>query len=243
MAFVINHRLGLALRLVDTTTGRAIADRALALRRDGKEIHPMVKGDGVLVLLDQERADFDLEVSVPGYEGRQLRVSYAQLDPGLPRLDLHLIPGPDYRSRYPCLTLEGELPGITGVDAVKAGESPCLIREFDPRKKLLTVFNPHKLELDRVWYALVDPDQETYEVFSVVRRVSDQVYKLDRALETPFKNYFPICPLVFGGIGPGDRYRLRVRDDGTQARWMVRLQREGGQEFRIQDFRGAPESG
>ena len=114
------------------------------------------------------------------------------------------------------------MPGITAVDTVRAGESPCLIREWDARKKLLTIFNPHKLNLDRTYYALVDPDKEVYEVFRIVKRISDQVFKLDRPLEMEFKNYFPICPVILGSVGPGDNYSLRVQNDSSHSRWIVR---------------------
>ena len=237
MEVVIDHRLSLALRLVDTTTGRTVLDRNTVLRRDGRLVHPMHKADGTLIFLGGARQNFKLEVHCAGFRPRQLEVDYAVLDERLPLLELHLIPGPDYRQPFPCLTLKGTLKDITALDAVRAGESPCLVREVDPRRRLLTIFNPHKLELDRVWYALVDPDQEVYEPFSVVRRISEQVYKIDRPLETEFKNYFPICPLVFGGVGPGDAYCLRVRDDGAAARWMVRYEREGKTAFRTVDFR------
>lgn len=236
-AFVVNHRLALALRLLDTASGRPVSDRNLSLRRDGKPVHPMVKDDGTLVFMDEDRTDFELEVRAGGFEPRTVRVCYGELDARLPMLDVQLIPGAGYRSRFPCFSLEGTLPGISALDAVKAGESPCLIREVDPRRKQITIFNPHKLALDRGWYGLVDPDGETYEPFSVVKRVSDQVYRIDRVLETPFKTYFPVCPLVFGGVGPEGAYCLRVRDDTDRARWIVRYVTPSGAAFKAVDFR------
>ncbi len=238
MPVTIVHRLGLALRLIDTTTGFPVQDREIRLTWDGAPVRPMFRTDGSMIFVNQERKNFRLGIVLPGFVSRELEVRYETLDPGTPLLELHMIPGPDYnRSRYPCLGLEGELPGIETIDAVRAGESPCLIREQDPRKKIITLFNPHRLELSRTWYALVDPDQGIYEPFSVVRRINDQQYKLDRALEMEFRNYFPICPLVFGGTGPGERYRLMVRDDATASRWIVRWVAGGVPHFQTMDLR------
>lgn len=238
MPVTIVHRLGLALRLIDTTTGFPIQDRAVQLKWDGQPVHPMFRTDGSMIFVNQERRDFRLDIALPGFESRQLEVSYKDLDPGTLLLELHMIPSPDYnRSRFPCLGLSGELPGIEALDAVRAGESPCLIREMDPRKKIVTLFNPHKLELNRTWYALVDPDRGVYEPFAVVRRLNDQQYKLNRALEMEFRNYFPICPLVFGGTGPGDRYRLMVQDNAAASRWIVRWVVGGTPHFETLDLR------
>ena len=230
------HSLDLALRLVDTATGRVLAGRDLELRRDGRRVRPLEKEDGYLIFLGEGRRDFDLSVRLRGYEPRQVRVAYAALDKALPLLELHLIPGKDYAPGVPCFSLEGTCPGITALDAVRAGDSACLIREFDPRKRLVTLFNPHKLELDRTFYALVDPDRETYEPFRLVKRIDFQVYKTDRVIETRFGNYFPVCPMVFGGEDPDGGYRLRVRDETAQARWIVRWEAGGQTFFQTVDF-------
>ena len=232
----LRHTLDLAVRLLDTTSGMLVTGADVALFRDGKRVRHMEKG-GHLILIDTGRTDFTLTVQAPGYELHTSAVYYERLDRGLPALDLHLIPGPGYRAPVPCLTLSGRCPGITSLTAVRAGESACLIREFEPRKRILTLFNPHRLELDRVHYALVNPDAGTYEPFSIVKRISDHEFKLDHPLEGEFGTYFPVCPLIFGRAGPEDTYCLRVRDSGTSAQWMVRWEAGGPPQFKTVDFR------
>ena len=80
MEVVIDHRLSLALRLVDTTTGRTVLDRNTVLRRDGRLVHPMHKADGTLIFLGGARQNFKLEVHCAGFRPRQLEVDYAALD-------------------------------------------------------------------------------------------------------------------------------------------------------------------
>lgn len=237
MSTLISHTLDLAVRLVDTTTGRVVVGQDITLLYDGKRVGHMDKG-GHLILTGRGRKDFTLTVRAPGYDPQVLPIRYEELDPHLPQLELQLIPSLNYYTPVPCLTLSGSLPGLKALSAVKAGDSACLIREFDPRKRVLTLFNPHKLELDRTHYALVNPDEETFEPFQVVRRLSDQQFKIDRVLETQFGNYFPICPIVFGRVDAEGGYCLRVRDNSSQQRWLIRLvDQADGAGFNTVDFR------
>ncbi len=218
---VINHRLDLALRIIDTTTGKPVAGNELKLSRDGKPLNPMEKERGTLIFPELGRSDFTLTVSSRNYEQTIIPISYSELDEKLPLMELQLIPTSSNIIPVPCLTLEGCMPGITELTAVKMGASSCLIREFEPRKRLATIFNPHKLELDRTHYALVDPDKLCYERFRIEKRVSDSSIRLDHLLETEFGNYFPICPVVFGKTAEDGSYCLRVRDDAKNVKWLI----------------------
>ena len=103
------------------------------------------------------------------------------------------------------------------------------------------VFNPHHLALDRVYYALLDPDRGVYEPFRILRLVDDQTLKVDRILEMSFKNYFPVTPEVRGKTGPDGSYCLRLRDEGQDARWVIRWTVNGENRFRMVNFReGVP---
>lgn len=233
---VITHRLDLALRLIDTTTGIPVSGRGADIRVDGKLAARMEKPDGILVFQNIGKTAYTLSIRITGYEPCMLFIDASTLDPVMPLLEQHLIPGRGY-SGGPTLTLEGTLPGIEQLSAVKIGISTCQIREFDPRKKLLTVFNPHKLELDRLHYALVDQDAGTFEPFTIVKRISEQTFKLDRVLETQFRSHFPISPVVLGMVEPDGQYRLRVRDDTQTACWLTRYVANGQIHFHSVDFR------
>lgn len=218
---VINHRLDLALRIIDTSTGRPVAGNELKLTRDDKPLYPMEKERGILIFPGLGRNDFILSVSSRHYEHMIIPIIYSELDEKLPIIDLHLIPSSTNTSPVPCLTLEGCMPGISELTAVKLGDSSCLIRELEPRKKLVSVFNPHKLELDRTYYALVDPDKLCYERFRIENRVSDSSIKIDHVFESEFNIYSPICPVVFGKTAEDGSYCLRVRDDAKSVKWLI----------------------
>ena len=237
---VFTHRLELALRLVDTTSGRNISGRDVEVYADEKQIHFQEKNDLILVFQGFEKRNFCLKIRSRIYEAAQQKVDLDQLNPNMPLLELHLLPSKDYPGETEFLSVEGVLPGIRELSAVRMGDNTCLIREFDPRRKLVKIFNPHRLSLDRVRYALMDPDNNLYEPFRIARQVDDQTIKIDRGLEMSFRNYFTITPQVVGLTKPDGTYCLRMRDDGEEAKWLVRWGTEEEAQFRVIDFRVTP---
>lgn len=240
---VFTHSLDLALRLVDTTSGKGVSGAGMEVRVDGKPVRFGEKGGGMLIFQNLATRRFHLEVASSAYETANREVDLDSLKKGLPLLEVHLIPSAGYPGIAEFQTLEGILPGISELSAVRMGDNACLIREFDPRKRLVKLFNPHHLALDRMLYALVDPDNGRYEPFQILRTLDDQTVKTDRVLETEFRNYFPISPMVLGKWGEDGRYCLRVRDEGTACKWLVRWEKDGKARFRTVDFRQEPHPG
>lgn len=238
---LIVHRLDLALRLLDTTTGRDVSASQVRLFRDGKPLHPTEKETGLMVFPALGRNDFILGLQAREFEPVSYPVRFSELDEKTPYVELHLIPSVISASPMPCLTLSGKLPGISEITAVRLGETFCLIREFDTRKKLMTVFNPHRLEMGRTHYALVDPEGMRYERITIVKRVDDNTIKLDRALESKFGSNWPVCPVVFGRTDSEGNYLLRVRDDATNPKWLIRCMLGDEERFFIVDMREATE--
>lgn len=235
---VFTHSLDLALRLVDTTNGRNVQGIGVHVYIDGTLTRFAQKADSVLIFQNLGKRTFQLEVTSPAYEKAEVAVDLDSYGKALPLLEIHLIPSSGYPGGVEFLSLEGVLPGVADLTAIRmGGDNPCLIREFDPRRRLATIFNPHHMLLDRVHYALLDPDRNVYEPFRILGMPDNQKIKIDPVLEMPFKNYFPIKPLVFGRTSPDGSYCLRVRDDGESARWLIRWTENGEAKFKLLDFR------
>lgn len=235
--FVITHRLNLVLRFIDTTTGKPVSGSELTLSSEGKPLHPMEKEQGTLIFIELERNDFILSISSRSFEPCTMPVRFSELDAQVPAIDIQLIPSGTNISPVPCIALQGCIPGISDLTAVRLGDNSCLIREFDPRKKLITLFNPHRLELNRTSYALIDPDKKRFEAFRVVKRIDDNTIKIDRVLEREFSNYFPIAPIYFGQTSENGNYLLRVRDDSSAPNWLIHYQINQDSHFQCADLR------
>jgi len=236
MGSVIRHSLDLVLRLIDTTTGRALTGGRIDLLRDGGRLHFERREDSLL-FIDNGREDFDLLVRARGFEERRVRVAYGELDEKMPALELHLIPDGRTESGGPVLTLAGEYPGISSIDAVRAGDAPALMREYDERRRLMKIFNPHHLEMNSVFYGVVDPDGGSYEAIEIEKRLSESEYKLARKPAKELKNNAPVTRMVFGSVVGSGRYLLRVRDDSREAKWLVRCTADGKEAFYPIDFK------
>ena len=234
---VFTHRLDLALRLVDTTSGKNIPSTELTVLIDGDPATFGKKEDEILVFQQLHKRQFLLETRSRLFEDGAIEVDLDKLNKAEPLLELHLVPSREYPGAAPFLELTGMLPGLQELSAVHLSSKSCLIREFDLRRRQLQMFNPHHLSLDRLEYGLVDPDQNVFEPFRILRQINDQTVKVDRVLETEFRNYFSIAPVVFGKVFPDGRYCLRVRDQASDANWLVRWTCSGGEpQFRVLDF-------
>lgn len=234
---VFTHRLDFALRLVDTTSGRNVSARDVTVLVDGEAVHIGEKADGVMVFQNLAKRAFDLTITSPSFETAKTAVDLDAQGKGLPLLEVHMVPGARYPGGVEFWTLCGVMEGIESLSAVRMGENACLIREFDPRRRMATVFNPHALALDRVRYALVDPDRSVFEPFRIERLVDRQTVKTDRVLEMPYKNYFPITPEICGVTRDDGSFCLRVRDDAAEAKWLVRWVKDGEEHFKTVDFK------
>ena len=237
---VFTHSLSLALRVVDAATGRSVSGQDLTVSIDGRKTWFQEKGDGALIFQNLEQRAFLLEVTSPYYDRAARKLDLDQLPPKLPLLELELIPGKGFPGWAELQELEGVLPGIQTLDAVSVGDNSCFIQEFDSRKRVMKLFNPHHLALERVAYALVDLEEGCYESFRIVKRVDDQTIKIDRVLEMSFRNSFPITPVVTGRCQEDGTYRLCTRREMGGAKWLIRWSVGEQVFFRQVDFRETP---
>jgi hypothetical protein len=230
------HSLMLVVRPMDTSDGTPITMSGVRFAIDGKLVFPIRKEQGNYIFLGDKREDFVLTVTVPGFEKVEKEVRYEELDPQMPFIELQMIPVISKNPSKSLLSIEGVFPGIESIDAVKLGENHVMIRDYDKRKKTIYLFNPHNLGLDCRYYAVVNPDEETYEVIEIKSRVSDDSYITEQPLAREFGNHFPVCWVVFGATSPDGRYYLRVRDDSKESRWIVRCTSGGTEKFTTIDF-------
>ncbi|MCL2035976.1 MAG: hypothetical protein FWG83_01135 [Oscillospiraceae bacterium] len=248
----ISYRLDLALRLIDTITGMTIS-RDIKVKVNGADFFPKIDNDANMVFIkaaecDKEtgqRLDFTVEVSAKGYESKTVDVKYDELDENLPYIETHMLPDEKYLPQFPCHTLQGKLSGISEIDAVKISASPCLIKGYESRKLLLTVFNPYKLRLDSVYYAAVNAEEESYQPFIIEKSVSDTVIKVKTGFESPPEN----CTVSARVIGKAEKnsYTLRVRkgvsDKSKPEKWIVRFVTKKGEFFQTVDFNSLDSGG
>lgn len=234
---VIHNRLDLLIRLQDTTTGLSVGERGLKFLYNGKEVRPAPRGYGNYILINQGRENGLMQIKVYGYEPFEAVVDYGQLDERLPVLDAFLIPSEEMHFGQDLLTLSGHLEGLKSIEAVHLARPLSGLREFDPKRRVMTVYMPNRrMNMTHTYYGLVNSAEGFFEDFVVLEELDDKKVRLKEPLQHEFAPNTPICRLIFGKTDADGRYLLRVRKTGKNLKHMVRFETEEGTDYRIIDF-------
>jgi hypothetical protein len=237
MPSVIKHQLALAVRLIDAAEGKGI-ENDVTFFVDGAEKLPQRKTNGYFIYTDPALLlrDYDLEVRARGYVPARKRVPLKAPGAAPPELCLELTPLESLRTEGLYHSIEGRLPGLSAIDAVNPSDGDCLVKEYDARRRRLTVFNPHRLEFERALYAIVQDAETRYIPFAVEGRLTDEILKIDRPLMIKGAVNLPLTPVVGGMAGPEGEYLLRVKKSAAGNRWIARLRLDGADKFTSVDF-------
>lgn len=228
----IRHRLSLAVYLVDTAKGKPIAGQFVQFFRNGERIRFTEKGGGIYYLTEEERYDFDLRVCIHGYEDKSIRIGYDSLNDNMPLVQINLLPEKG-------LTLKGNLPGITEIQAVSLDMHNCFTGSYDSRKKTLTFFNPHKVRMIHKHYGIIQKDL-SFEPVTFIEDDETESVTLAAPLKSEFAVNAPVERIIFGETDAKGNYRLSVYDDGDKLNYLVRYVADGEEFFRSFEFHELP---
>ncbi len=239
MASVISAKLDLLIRLVDTTTGAAVDERNVVFTRNGEPFRPDGRGEGTYILINTGREDFLMRIKVFGYEEAVLNVKYESLDERLPEINVFLIPSENTMRGEGVLSFSGILPFLEAIEAVKPNRQLCVVKGFDPKKKLLTYFTQSGAftEWDEAGYGMLHADKQSYENIAVVRRESQQTVELKEELKEENITNLPVLRIIHGKVDENGAFLLRVRDDGEDQSYLVRYTVNGEVRFQTVNFR------
>ena len=231
----IHHRLDLALRLVDSVTGKVIEERSVRFLTQSPEKTAIPRGAGLYLFLNCGREDFEMEVHVYGYEPQKIEISYPKEEEQLPIREVYLLPL-DNPVKENVLTLRGRLPGIEEIEAVSLTDANCCIKEFDARKRIMTVLNQKNIRFHHTHYGLLNRERTAYEHFEVEKEISAQAIKCKRKLEREFFINQPVVRVIFGQTAAQGDYVLKVKNE-EMAQYLVRFVVDGKEFFQRVDFR------
>lgn len=239
MASVIRARLGLLIWLLDTTTGAAVEENNVQFFADGKQIRPEARGQGSFVLINTERTDFCLETHVYGFEKDVSYVRYEELDDRIPTCVVFLIPSEKNAKGDTVTSIFGNLPFLECLEAVDPTRVTCRSSDFTEKTRKMTVIKQagRLLEMDYGHYALLQADGKRYEKINVSETDAVSKITLKEPLKMPFSVNAPICRVVYGKTDSDGNYLLRVRDDATGIKLLVRYTVKGKTYFQQIDVK------
>lgn len=238
---MIRARLALAIRLIDTTTGREVTDTEIRFVRDGVVQKPMNKGSGIWVFTGEEREDFSLLIEPRGYDPYELEVSYETLDPKLPICDVFLMPSEKNRIGGEVISIKGTLSGLKSIEAVRTDRPLCLFHEVTEKRGVISLsLMPKtpggKVVLENMRYALMTEDGTRYEVFDITGTQTPTQFIISDHLTDEHKVNDKVGRIIYGRAGPGGEYLLKARDDGSTLPYIIRFTTDKGEYFRTIDL-------
>ena len=239
---VIQTRLDLLIRLQDTTTGLSMDMRTAKFILGDKEIRPKYRGDGNFILIDHGRENNPMQVILSGYEPYEIYIDYDKLDENLPTADVFLIPSESRKAGKELLSLSGKRKGLSSLECIHPGRPLSGIREFDVKKKVMTMYAPNRrMNMVHSYYGLLNTEEGNYEPIEIVEQTENNKVRLRDVLQKEFAVNAPICRRIFGTVKEDGSYLLRVRDDGKKQTYIVRYIIDGEERFKSVDFRDLKE--
>lgn len=234
---MIHHRLDLAIRLINTVTGKVIEEKNTQFLTSSPGLKAIPRGGGLYLFLNMEKVDFVMEVLVYGFESQKMEIKFSDLEKSkdLPIREIYLIPL-DNPIKDTILTLRGNISGIKEIEAVSLMDVNCCIKEFDARKRIMTVLNQRNLRFHHIHYGLINRERSAYEHFEVEKEISIQQIKCKKALQEPYFINQPIVRVVFGQVNEQGDYVLKVAKEEV-AQYLVRYVVNEEVFFQKVDFR------
>lgn len=238
---IVHHRLGLVLRLIDSTTGREIADRRCQIVTNPDiRVKPVARGDGTYLFLEIGRTDFEVDIHVYGYESRKEKVVFENLDENMPIKEVYLLPKAEMAMDDNIRTLRGKLPGIKEIEAVSLTSVVCNFKEYDKRNIILKMFNQHNVKMKNIHYAIIDVNAMEYDCIEIKEELTTQEVRLKEKLEKEYTINQPIAGRIFGQVNDDGEYMLAVRV-GRLANYLVRYVVDDTVHFKKIDFNNLDE--
>jgi len=238
LSTMISHRLDLAVLLIDTTTGYHINTSGVKFTFDRPNMPKTVdRGSGTHILLNAGRENMYMTIEVNGYETYVTYVNYEELDERVPMMEVFLIPSEKPSKAGEYISLKGKLPGLSNVSLLMRHDCVAHTDSFDKKKKILTVFEKgNRLNQEGSPYGIINDATKTFVRMDILENVATNQVRVKEDLTDEFSRNAPICRMMFGYVEPDGSYLIRVRDDRSTLKGLIRYSVDGEIRFEEVDF-------
>lgn len=241
MTTVITAKLSLAVRLLDTTTGKEITDSNIHFTIDDNPFNPLRKGDGTYVFVNIGKEEFLMQINAYGYEKMCMKVNSKELDPKLPMIDFFLMPQEKNRIGGEVLEVRGSLSKLEYIEAINLDRPICLFHSSNYKKEvyklnLLSMTAGGGVILDSLKYAVLDEANMRYDCFTVTQQDSPSSVVIKEPMINEHKLNDKIYRIIYGRASPSGAFILRVRDDAGSLPYLIHFKADDKEYFRKLDF-------
>ncbi len=226
----IHYKLDLIVRLVDTTTGKAIGQRQVTFQTEDQVVPFLRRDEGLYVLLNRGRNDMDLKIQVVGFLPASVRIRYAKLQDQFPEVEVAMIPEVSTNGFIDMLTLEGHCPGMESIAAVSLKKPYGAVDSYLEKKQTLRLYYTKPLE--EMSYAIIHEGQQEFEEFQIKKRIDKLNVKLAEPLKTACRPEEMVVRIVRGMVDDSGKYLLRLQEDSGGTEYLVRYVVDGKAAFK-----------
>lgn len=226
---IIQYKLDLIARLVDTTTGKKVEQKQVIFKADNQILVFQKREEGVYVLLNHGRENMTLEIIAEGYLPLQKKIYYEKLSTKFPEVEVPLIPEIGRNRLIDYLTMEGNRPGITSIAAVSLKKPHGVVTSYNPRRQSIKLYYAKAFEEQT--YALIHEETKEFEEFQIGKRLDKLELKLVSPLNTDCRPEEKINRIVHGKVDSDGHYILRVPDESGGVDYLVRYEVDGQVSF------------
>lgn len=226
----IHYKLDLIVRLVDTTTGKAIGQRQVTFRNEEQVIPFLRRDEGLYILLNRGRNDIELDIRVTGYLPAKVQICYAELSENYPEVEVAMIPEVSTNGFINMLTLTGHCPGMESIVAVSLKKPYGAVGSYLEKKQTLRLYYTKPLE--EMSYAVVHEQQQEFEEFQIRKRIDKLNVKLAKPLEMACRPKEMVVRIVRGMVDKDGTYLLRIQEDSGGTEYLVRYVVNGKAAFK-----------
>ena len=244
MTTVITAKLSLAMRLIDTTTGKELTETNVRIYKDGNMLRPIKKGEAVYVFVNEGKEDSLMQIKAYGYDDQDVKVTYETLDPRLPMIDVFLMPSEKNRVGGSVLEIHGTLSGLEFIEAINLNRPVGLFHSVQEKREvvrmnLLPLTAGGGVKLDNITYALLSETKERYDCFNFIEQDAPLSVVLDGPIKAEHKLNDGIFRIIYGRAGPDGRFSLKVRDDSSSLPHLIHFKVGEDEYFKLLDFHNA----
>jgi len=238
---VITARLTLALRLVDTTTGREVSENNISFYQGEDLVHPMKKGPGTYVFVNMSKEKSLMRICAYGFDDYELDVKFETLDPRLPMIDVFLMPSEKNHVGGEVLQITGTLSGLEYLEAIDINRPIAAFQSVATKRNVirmsvLPTTQGGGVALDSISYAILTKDQQRYEVFTVKEQDAANSVVLSSQFQYEHELNDKIYRIVYGRAGPKGKFVLKVRDDASTLNYLLHFKAGGVEYIKLVDF-------
>lgn len=212
----VRRRVSVAVLVVDDFTGQPIVGGGVLVRRPETGTRSIAKSDGYHVFVNCGEQPFRLEISAPRYNGAELLVDPADINPLDPVMKVRLRPARGYILPREVVCVSGKAAPHCLVRLARENDAAALklLYDYDPKKDrdVIRLFQNGAADIDGMSFAIRTKPGSMGECFAVRCRLEeDGAYRLDAPLSRSYKKVeASIVPVYTAAADAQGRYYLPV---------------------------------